>query len=74
MDDRKIKDARRFCAHQLTHHFLIAMPGLEDESFAQRGLPVRAQRARRAGLIINKPTDISSRACCEKSIFRWGAR
>jgi putative transcriptional regulator len=52
----------------LTHHFLIAMPGLMDESFfPQCGLYVRTQRARRLGLIINKPSPMSMQSCLKKS-------
>jgi putative transcriptional regulator len=32
----------------LTHHFLIAMPGWKMNLFPQRGVLVRTQRARRA--------------------------
>ncbi|MCW5219896.1 YqgE/AlgH family protein [Verminephrobacter aporrectodeae] len=44
----------------LTHHFLIAMPGLEDESFARSVVYLCEHSERGAlGLIINKPTDIT---------------
>lgn len=44
----------------LTHHFLIAMPGLEDSSFARSVIYVCEHSARGAlGLVINKPTDIT---------------
>ena len=44
----------------LTHHFLIAMPGLEDESFARSVVYLCEHSQRGAlGLIINKPTDIT---------------
>ena len=43
----------------LTHHFLIAMPGLEDASFARSVVYLCEHSARGAlGLVINKPTDI----------------
>lgn len=44
----------------LTHHFLIAMPGLEDAAFARSVVYVCEHSSRGAlGLIINKPTDIT---------------
>lgn len=44
----------------LTHHFLIAMPGLDDESFARSVVYLCEHNERGAlGLIINKPTDIT---------------
>ena len=44
----------------LTHHFLIAMPGLEDASFSRSVVYVCEHSERGAlGLIINKPSDIS---------------
>lgn len=44
----------------LTHHFLIAMPGLEDTSFSRSVVYVCEHSERGAlGLIINKPSDIS---------------
>ena len=44
----------------LTHHFLIAMPGLEDESFARSVVYLCEHSERGAlGLIINKPSDIT---------------
>ena len=44
----------------LTHHFLIAMPGLEDASFARSVVYLCEHTERGAlGLIINKPSDIS---------------
>jgi putative transcriptional regulator len=43
----------------LTHHFLIAMPGLQDESFARSVVYLCEHSPRGAlGLVINKPTDI----------------
>ena len=45
----------------LTHHFLIAMPGMEDASFARSVVYLCEHSERGAlGLIINKPTDILS--------------
>jgi putative transcriptional regulator len=44
----------------LKHHFLIAMPGLEDETFARSVIYMCEHSARGAmGLIINKPADMS---------------
>ena len=44
----------------LTNHFLIAMPGMEDESFARSVIFVCEHSERGAlGLMINKPSDIS---------------
>lgn len=44
----------------LTHHFLIAMPGVEDASFSRSVVYVCEHSERGAlGLIINKPSDIS---------------
>jgi putative transcriptional regulator len=43
----------------LTHHFLIAMPGLEDESFSRSVVYLCEHSERGAlGLIINKPTQL----------------
>ena len=43
----------------LTNHFLIAMPGLEDEAFAQSVVYLCEHSERGAlGLVINKPSDI----------------
>ena len=51
----------------LTHHFLIAMPGLEDESFARSVVYLCEHSPRGAlGLMINKPTDINLRNLFEK--------
>jgi len=51
----------------LKHHFLIAMPGLEDETFARSVIYVCEHSARGAmGLIINKPADISMRLLFDK--------
>ena len=44
----------------LTHHFLIAMPGLDDEAFAKSVIYMCEHSGRGAlGLIINKPSDIN---------------
>ena len=51
----------------LTHHFLIAMPGLEDESFARSVVYLCEHSERGAlGLIINKPTDITRKGLFDK--------
>jgi putative transcriptional regulator len=51
----------------LTHHFLIAMPGLEDASFARSVVYLCEHSSRGAlGLVINKPTDISLKNLFEK--------
>ena len=51
----------------LTHHFLIAMPGMEDASFARSVVYLCEHSERGAlGLIINKPTDISLEGLFEK--------
>jgi putative transcriptional regulator len=51
----------------LTHHFLIAMPGLEDESFARSVIYLCEHSARGAlGLVINKPSDIKLKNLFEK--------
>jgi putative transcriptional regulator len=44
----------------LTHHFLIAMPGLEDEAFAKSVVYVCEHTERGAlGIVINKPSELS---------------
>jgi len=51
----------------LTHHFLIAMPGLQDESFARSVVYLCEHSERGAlGLVINKPSDISLKGLFEK--------
>jgi putative transcriptional regulator len=51
----------------LKHHFLIAMPGLEDETFARSVVYLCEHSPRGAmGLIINKPADISMRHLFDK--------
>ena len=46
----------------LKHHFLIAMPGLEDEVFARSVIYMCEHSARGAmGLIINKPSELTMR-------------
>lgn len=51
----------------LTHHFLIAMPGLEDEAFARSVVYLCEHSERGAlGLIINKPTDLNIKGLLDK--------
>lgn len=56
-----------FAPMNLTHHFLIAMPGLEDASFARSVVYLCEHSERGAlGLIINKPSDINLRHLFDK--------
>ena len=51
----------------LTHHFLIAMPSLEDETFAKSVVYVCEHSERGAmGLVINKPSDLSMEGLFDK--------
>ncbi len=53
----------------LTHHFLIAMPGLEEaSSFFSRSVVYLCEHSERGalGLVINKPMDISLEGLLEK--------
>ena len=51
----------------LTHHFLIAMPGLQDEAFAKSVVYLCEHSTRGAlGLVINKPSDIQLQHLFEK--------
>lgn len=51
----------------LTHHFLIAMPGLDDEAFAKSVIYMCEHSERGAlGLIINKPSDINLKSLFDK--------
>lgn len=51
----------------LTHHFLIAMPGLEDGVF-KRSVVYLCEHSERGalGLVINKPSDLNLKALFEK--------
>ena len=51
----------------LTHHFLIAMPGVSDEPFA-RSVVYMCEHSKRGalGLVINKPSDISLKSLFDK--------
>ncbi len=51
----------------LTHYFLIAMPGLQDETFARSVVYLCEHSERGAlGLMINKPSDITLKHLFEK--------
>jgi putative transcriptional regulator len=51
----------------LTHHFLIAMPGLADENFARSVVYLCEHSSRGAlGLVINKPSDINLKSLFDK--------
>ena len=51
----------------LTHHFLIAMPGLQDASFARSVVYLCEHSPRGAlGLVINKPADINLKNLFDK--------
>ncbi|MBW8722821.1 MAG: YqgE/AlgH family protein, partial [Polaromonas sp.] len=51
----------------LTHHFLIAMPGMDDEAFAKSVVYMCEHSDRGAlGLIINKPSDINLKNLFDK--------
>ncbi|MDB5889979.1 MAG: hypothetical protein JWP47_810 [Polaromonas sp.] len=51
----------------LTHHFLIAMPGLEDAAFARSVIYMCEHSERGAlGLVINKPSDINLKNLFDK--------
>ncbi|WP_123692936.1 YqgE/AlgH family protein [Delftia acidovorans] len=51
----------------LTHHFLIAMPGLEDEAFSRSVIYLCEHSERGAlGLIINKPSQLTLEGLLEK--------
>ena len=51
----------------LTHHFLIAMPGVSDEPFV-RSVVYMCEHSKRGalGLVINKPSDISLKNLFDK--------
>ena len=50
-----------------THHFLIAMPGLNDEPFVRSVVYMCEHSERGAlGLVINKPSDISLKSLFDK--------
>jgi putative transcriptional regulator len=54
-------------ATNFTHHFLIAMPGLEDDMFAKSVIYMCEHSERGAlGLVINKPSEINLKKLFEK--------
>ena len=56
-----------FASTQLSHHFLIAMPGLEDPVFAKSVVYLCEHSERGAmGLIINKPGELSLKHLFDK--------
>ena len=56
-----------FAPINLTHHFLIAMPGLEDAAFARSVVYVCEHNERGAlGLVINKPSDTNLKFLFDK--------
>jgi putative transcriptional regulator len=56
-----------FAATNLTHHFLIAMPGVSDEPFV-RSVVYMCEHSQRGalGLVINKPSDIHLKSLFDK--------
>ena len=57
----------------LTNHFLIAMPGMEDETFAGSVVYLCEHTAKGAlGLVINKPSDIMLKHLFDKVELRLG--
>ncbi|AMM25302.1 YqgE/AlgH family protein [Variovorax sp. PAMC 28711] len=55
----------------LTHHFLIAMPGLQDETFSRSVVYLCEHSERGAlGLVINKPSDMNLKVLFEKIELR----
>lgn len=56
-----------FALTNLTHHFLMAMPGLKDSTFSKSVVYLCEHSERGAlGLVINKPSDITLQALFEK--------
>ena len=55
----------------LTHHFLIAMPGLNDENF-NRSVVYLCEHSERGalGLVINKPSDLDMLGLFQKVDLR----
>lgn len=55
----------------LTHHFLIAMPGLQDETFSRSVVYLCEHSERGAlGLVINKPSEMNLKLLFEKIELR----
>jgi putative transcriptional regulator len=64
---RKIPAMSHDAPMNLTHHFLIAMPGLQDASFARSVVYLCEHSSKGAlGLVINKPTDINLKNLFDK--------
>ena len=62
-----------FAPINLTHHFLIAMPGLMDESFSRTVVYMCEHSERGAlGLIINKPSTMNMQSLFEKVELQLG--
>ena len=62
-----------FAPINLTHHFLIAMPGLMDESFSRSVVYMCEHSERGAlGLIINKPSKMNMQSLFEKVELQLG--
>jgi putative transcriptional regulator len=59
--------ASDFAPMNLTHHFLIAMPGLADQTF-NRSVVYLCEHSERGalGLVINKPSDMNLKGLFEK--------
>ena len=56
-----------FARINLTHHFLIAMPGLEDDGFARSVVYLCEHTERGAlGLVINKPSELNLKSLFDK--------
>jgi putative transcriptional regulator len=56
-----------FVSNNFTHHFLIAMPGLEGEPFVKSVIYMCEHSERGAlGIVINKPSDISLKNLFDK--------
>jgi putative transcriptional regulator len=60
---------------QLAHHFLIAMPGLQDETFAKSVVYMCEHSEKGAlGLVINKPSDINLKGLFDKVDMQLGRK
>jgi putative transcriptional regulator len=56
-----------FARINLTHHFLIAMPGLEDDGFTRSVVYLCEHTERGAlGLVINKPSELNLKSLFDK--------
>ena len=55
-----------------THHFLIAMPGVDGEPFARSVVYMCEHSERGAlGLVINKPSEINLKSSLTRSSCPW---